>query len=569
MLARSTSSPPSSLPARGRSARDRTVSPPFLSPPFLPVALAALVLVAGCGFEEPAFDDLPAPGENDVALGTVDFPTSCSEQAQPPIEQGLLLLHHMMYVEAEEAFSEAVHAEESCAMAHWGVAMSRFQPFWGSASLDAGREAAQQAVAAQPPTERERLYVESALAFFEPPEATYGERLRAWESAKARLHDAFPDDPEAATLYALAHLSVAPDDPDRQDRAAEIVERVHALMPEHPGAIHYGIHIHDVDARVDDGLHYAHAYEDLAPSIPHALHMPSHLYVRTGDWEEVIEWNRRSADAALEHPAGDYISLHYPHALDYLAYAFLQLGQDDRALEVREELAERQGYEPHMASAYALAAIPARWYVERRDWAGAAELEPRVPADFPWDAYPAAEAMSWFARGLGAARTGDADGAARAGQRLAELESLLEEAGDAHWERQVRVQRWSVEAWRALAEGRTEEALDRMQAAAELEGSMEKHPITPGALQPAHELLGDLLVAMNQPADALEAYRASLSSWPRRYNTLLGAARSAEEAGRMEAAETYAAVFEELAAEAHPERERIETGEADGPAGSD
>ncbi len=536
-------------------ARVRTVHPLTL---LLSLALVPL-LAAACQ----APDEADPPSEADQVahahaadeLGEVHFPTSCSEAAQSELDHGLLMLHHMMYPQAREAFEAASRSEPDCAMAHWGIAMSRFQPFWGSAEIEAGRAAALEAVRLEPPTERERLHARAALAFFEAPEASYGERIRAWEAALAELHEAFPDDLEAATLFSLAHLSVDPADRGRQDRAGDILERAYRAMPEHPGAIHYAIHVHDVDALADDGVRFARAYEDLAPSIPHALHMPSHIYVRTGSWEEVIDWNRRSADAALEYPAGDYLSLHYPHALDYLMYGHLQKGQDEAAREVRDELLAREGYEPHLASAYALAAIPARWYVERRDWEGAAALEPRTPPEFDWDAYPAAEAMTWFARGLGAAKTGAADEAAEAEARLLALEARLREAGDGYWARRGEVQRRSVAAWRALAEGDEARAVEEMTAAAELEGGMEKHAITPGELQPAHELLGDLLVEVGRPAEALEAYERSLETWPRRYHTLLGAARAAEAAGLEERAVAHYRALAELAASADSDRE--------------
>lgn len=524
-----------------RSVDSRPRPPSRLAVPLLAgLALAA----AACG----APDTETADAGPD--LGTVEFPTSCSDAVQPSLERGLLLLHHMMYARAEETFVEAAETEEGCAMAHWGVAMARFQPFWGSADVEAGRAPAERAVALDPPTERERLYARAALAFYEDPDAGYAERIRSWEAAMEELRRGHPDDREAAALYALAHLSVGPDRPDRQDRAAGIVEEVHERMPRHPGAIHYAIHVHDVDGRAEDGVRFAEAYSDIAPSIPHSLHMPSHIYVRTGAWDRVIEWNRRSAAAALEHPAGEHVSLHYPHALDYLMYGHLQRGEDDEAARVLEELSSREGYQHHLGSAYALAAIPARWHVERRDWAGAADLEPRVPAAFPWDDFPAGEAMTHFARGLGSARSGDVEGARAAAGRLAELR----EAADGYWTRELEVQRRSVAAWAALADGRQQEAVEEMSAAAGQAAEMEKHPITPGSLQPAGELLGDLLLEVDRPAEALDAYEASLETWPRRYHSLLGAARAAERAGRDEAAARYYREFAELTADADPGR---------------
>jgi pentatricopeptide repeat protein len=312
----------------------------------LPLLLGALA-VALVGCEAPERE-----GGEDAAseLGTVTFPTSCSEEVQPDLERGLLLLHHMMYARAEETFLAAADAERECAIAHWGVAMARFQPLWGSADVEAGRTAAERAVELEPPTERERIYARAALAFYEDPDAAFSERVRSWEAAMEELHRNHSDDPEAASLYALAHLAVGPDQAERQERATAILEEIHDRMPRHPGAIHYAIHAHDVEGRGQDGVPFARAYREIAPSIPHSLHMPSHIYVRTGAWEQVIEWNRRSADAALEHPAGDRISLHYPHALDYLMYAYLQRGEHEEASGVLEELRSREGCRPHLAT---------------------------------------------------------------------------------------------------------------------------------------------------------------------------------------------------------------------------
>ncbi len=524
-----------------------------------PAVLALALLAFGCAPAEPPDDADPAAGQTagEETLGSVDFPTSCGADVQPVLEQGVALLHHMMYDDAERAFRAVAESEEDCAMAHWGIAMSRFQPFWGSADVPAGREAAERAVALEAPTERERAYARAALAFFEGEDVRYAERVRAWEEAMAELHEAFPDDREAAAFYALAHLSVAPGDPAHQERAASIVRAIHEEEPEHPGAVHYAIHVHDVEARADEGVHFARAYEDIAPSIPHALHMPSHIYVRLGGWDEVIDWNRRSADAALEHPAGEQISLHYPHAMDYLMYGYLQKGEDERARAVLEEIRSRENFQPHLATAYALAAIPARWHVERRDWAGAAELEVGVPEGFPWDRFPGAEAMSHFARGLGAVRSGAPDEARASLERLEALETAATEADDSYWARQIRVQKESLAAWIAFAEGRADEAVRLMTAAAELSGRMEKHPVTPGDLQPAYELLGDLLLELDRPGEALAAYERSLDTWPRRYHSLLGAARAAERAGQTADAARYYRELAELAEDASEDREGV------------
>ncbi|MFW5947153.1 MAG: hypothetical protein ACOCUW_01565 [Gemmatimonadota bacterium] len=518
---------------------------------FAAAVVAGAVALGACVGE--SVEDTGSAQESASELGTVEFPTSCSADVQPELERGLALLHHMMYEQARDVFEAAARTEEDCAMAHWGLAMSRFQPLWGSAQVDEGRAPAERAVALAS-TDRERAYAQAASAFFEGEDLRLAERIRSWESAMEELHRAHPDDLEAQALYGLAVLAVDPADREQQDAADALLRPVYEAMPRHPGAIHYSIHVHDVEGRAEEGAEFARVYDEIAPSVPHALHMPSHIYVRLGEWQNVIDWNIRSADAALDHPAGDRISHHYPHALDYLMYGYLQRGQDERAAEVLEDLRSREGYQRTFVSAYALAAIPARWHVERRDWDGAASLEPRVPETFPWDDFPAGEAMTWFARGLGAARTGDLDAAAAAEERLAELEAAARSADDEYWADRIQVQRGSVMAWRALAEGRTDRAVEEMERAAEIAAGQEKSPVTPGNLQPAHELLGDLLLEAERPAEALAAYERTLDTWPRRYHSLLGAARAAEEADG-EGAESYYRALAELAVDADPGRQ--------------
>ena len=548
---------------------DPTFSPSFpkarlspkalLSPKSLLSFVGLLVAVAACEPPQVDVQEEPEPPARHTAdIGDVHFPTSCSEEAQEELERGVALLHHMTYVGAEEAFSRAVALDGDCAVAHWGLAMAHFQPFWGDADIEGGRPHAQRAVEMEAPTERERAYAEAVFAFYRDPDASYPERVQAWEAAMEEVHRSFPEDQEAAAFYALAHLSSAPYDPDHQEHALSILEEIHQDEPRHPGAIHYAIHVHDVDARAEEGERFARAYEDIAPTVPHALHMPSHIYVRLGEWDEVIEWNRRSADAALEQPAGEYVSMHYVHALDYLMYGYLQKGQDGNAEAVLEELRSRSGFQPLFGTAYGLASVPARWHVERRDWAGAAALDPRVPETFPWDEFPESEAIGVYARGLGAARTGDTAEAAAAYERLEELEpAAQEEWGDDYWPRQIQVKRGGISAWVALAEGRTDEAVEEMRETAARADELEKSGVTPGDLQPAQELLGDLLMELDRPAEALEAYEASLAKWPGRYHTLLGAARAAEATGDEDLAHAYWEEFGDLTVDGDPEREGV------------
>lgn len=434
--------------------------------------------------------------------------------------------------------------------------MTRFQPLWGSAQVEEGRPAAERA-ASLASTDREEAYTRATLAFYDGEDLGLSERIRSWEAAMEEAYLALPGDGEIASLYALAHLAVDPTDPERQDRSDSILEALHEEMPHHPGTIHYAIHLHDVEERAEDGVPFARAYQDLAPTVPHALHMPSHIYVRLGRWEEVIDWNRQSAEAALEYPAGEHVSHHHAHALDYLVYGHLQRAEDDEARSVVEELLSRSDYQPTFVSAYALAAVPARWHVERRDWEGAAGLEAGVPEDFPWEEFPAAEALTRFARGIGAARSGDLEAAAAASARLEELEREARDEEDALWADRIRIQRLSVDAWRAEAEGDVDGALDLMREAVAMADDMEKDPVTPGALKPAEELLGDLLVEVERPEEALEAYEGSLATWPRRYQSYVGAARAAEAAGEDETAEMFYERLVELTADASALREGV------------
>lgn len=296
-----------------------------------------LLLVSGAGLAEAQVD-----AHAGHALGKVEFPTSCSPQAQAAFDRAVALLHHMTYPQAREAFERVAAADPRCAMAHWGVAMTLFQPLWPTrpkpAELQRGFEEAQEAEALHPPTERERLFVASVSAFFlEPASTDYWLRIRRWEQAAEKLYVAFPDDPEAATFYALAHLATAPSNTishAHQDRAAEILMRVYRRNPDHPGAMHYLVHANDAPGRERESLEITRRYEALAPRNPHALHMPTHIYTRLGDWDGVIRGNLKAAEAALEYPAGDHGELvwdEFPHAIEYLVYAYLQQGRDDAA----------------------------------------------------------------------------------------------------------------------------------------------------------------------------------------------------------------------------------------------
>ncbi|RPJ57816.1 MAG: hypothetical protein EHM23_19305 [Acidobacteria bacterium] len=484
------------------------------------------------------------------ALGTVDFPVSCSPQAQTDFNRGIALLHHMTYPEARRVFEQVGKADPKCAMAHWGVAMTLFQPLWPTRprpdELRLGWEAVRAANALKPPTERERLFVAAAEAFFREPESRdYWLRIRRWEVAMEKVHTAFPDDPEAAAFYSLAHLAVTP--PDRislqhSERAATLLLKVYERNPDHPGAMHYLVHANDAPGRERESLEIVRKYETVAPRNPHALHMPTHIYTRLGDWDAVIRGNLRAAEAALEHPAGDsrqFVWDEFPHAIEYLVYAHLQKGADEDAAAQMKRLLGTSRLEPTFKTAFHLSSIQARYALERHAWREAASLVPREPGTLDWDRFPWPEAVTWFARGLGAAHQGEVQEARQAVSRLNDLEGVAEKAGEQLFVRNIRVLRLAVGAWLAHFEQHRESSLALMKEAAELEASTPKHAVTPGPTLPAFELLGDLLMEHAQPKEALVAYRRSLELYPRRSNSLLGAARAARAGGGEVEARTF------------------------------
>jgi tetratricopeptide (TPR) repeat protein len=476
------------------------------------------------------------------ALGTVDFPISCSDQAQVEFNRAVALLHHMTYPQAREAFQKVATADSRCAMAHWGIAMTLFQPLWptrpGRGALQQGWEAVQKARALQPPTERERLFVEAAEAFFlEPASSDYWLRIRRWEEATGRVHASFPGDPEAAAFYALAHLATAPSDTitrAHSERAAGILMRVYERNPDHPGAMHYLVHANDVPGRERKSLEITRKYEAVAPRNPHALHMPTHIHTRLGDWNGVIQGNREAAEAALGIPAGDhgeFVWDEFPHAIEYLIYAYLQKGADDEASLQLKRLNATARLEPSFKTAFHLASTRTRYALERRAWNEAALLVPREPATLDWDRFAWPEAIVRFARGLGAAHLGNVTEARAAGKRLEELEGTTSKAGEDLFARSIQVLRLELDAWIAYREGQGEASVALMREAAKLEASTPKPAVTPGPTLPAPEMLGDLLMELNRPAEALASYEHSLQLYPRRFNGLLGAARAARALG--------------------------------------
>jgi tetratricopeptide (TPR) repeat protein len=483
-------------------------------------------------------------------LGRVHFPTSCKPAVQPTFDRAVALLYSFGYDEARRGFESVAAQDTACGMAHWGVAMTYYHPIWAAptpAEFAAGRAAAGTAAKIGGPTDRERRYIEAIGAFYQEDGRDHGTRANAYRMAMEKLTTEFPSDDEAQVFFALSLLGTAPAN-DRafaqQKRAAGILNRLLPKYPEHPGILHYIIHSFDVPQLATLALPAARAYAKVAPASPHALHMPSHIFTRLGLWDECITSNIDSAAAAKAlvaktHPGA--VSFDALHALDYLVYAYLQTGVDEKARSAVDEVVAATKFdEPNFAAAYAKVAAPARYALERRDWTAATALQ--LPGGLPWERFAYARGITYFANALGASRTGDVAKARTAVSELGALHAALVKQpppGPYDWAGQVESMRLAAAGWVAFAEGRKDEAVGQLTAAAEKEEAVGKHPVTPGAVLPARELLGDLLLEMKRPQDALTAYERSLAEAPRRFNSLAGAVRAAELAGDSARAKRY------------------------------
>ena len=506
------------------------------------VALSIATLVTGLWAGGAIAHDEPG------ALGQVRFPTSCSATVQPVFERGVALLHSFWYEEALKTFTSVTTTEPGCAMGYWGMAMSVYYPLWqppSEAMLAKGRAALDRAAALNA-TPREKDYVAALATFYrDSDKLDHRTRAVAYEKAMEQLAARYPEDREASVFYALALDATAPPTDKtyaNQLKAAAILEKVFAVEPNHPGVAHYIIHSYDAAPLATRSLTAARSYSKIAPAVPHALHMPSHIFTRLGLWQESIDSNLASAEAGKAYVAkqgGTFAWDQSLHAQDYLAYGYLQTGRDVAARRVVEELSEYRKAEPEsLAAAYALVAVPARYALERRSWSEAAALTMPAMA-FPWARYPWAEAIVAYTHSLGAARTGGVAAAEKDVERLAALRDTLVQAKNKYWADQVEVQRRAAAAFVARAKGEQNEALTLMRSAVDLEGTMDKHPVTPAAVVPTRELLGDMLLEMNKPGDALKAYEATLVEEPNRFRSLYGAGRAAERAGDPARARTF------------------------------
>jgi hypothetical protein len=498
------------------------------------------------------------------SVGKISFTVSTSEAGQNQFNHALAMLHHMMYDHAEKEFKALAETDPNCSMAYWGIAMSAFHPLWHAPTkedLKKGFEAVEKAKSLNPPSKREQDYIKAIEAIYKDWEKTeYPSRLANWVTAQENLFKTYPEDIDAGAFYALSLLASAPKEDktfSNQKKAGMLLEELHAKAPEHPGLFHYIIHAYDNPVLAERAVDVARAYDKLAPDVAHALHMPSHIFVRLGLWSDAIDWNIRSAASAKKNSLNNVTSLHYPHALDYLMYSYLQKCEDQKAKETLAKVNAPENYEDNLASAYGIAASQARFVLERKQWKEASELPLRTHTEFAWDKYPFAEAITYFARGLGAARIDNTSAAKNSVKKLDELYENTLTLKQNYWAILVDAQRIAVNAWIAFSEGNKEEALRLMEKAADIEDSVDKHPVTPGAVLPARELLGDMLVLLEKPADALKAYDMSLKVSPNRFYSVYGAGYAAQLAGDLDKAKSYYASLKKLTSEADTERTEI------------
>ena len=506
-------------------------------------------------------------------LGKVNFTISCSASAQKLFNYAVAWLHSFEYDEAEKRFKQVTTTDQKCGMGYWGIAMSHYHPIWApptSADLQKGEAAAVRATSLGARTKREGDYI-AAIAVFYKDANKLDHRARAfayWEAMK-RLYQRYPKDREAAVFYALTLISTGMMVNDKsyanEQKAVVILNQVLAAEPDHPGVAHYIIHGYDYPQLANLALPAARSYAKIAPGSAHALHMPSHIFTRLGLWDESIGSNLNSEASAKAYAVKNHVAGAWDqqlHAMDYLVYAYLQGAQDKKAWGVVEELKQIRKAEPEtFAAAYAISAIPARYALERHRWNEAAKLElvPNVWAEFPWQSYRWAEAHVHFARAVGAARSGNPASARLDLEKLTAIrQSLPAITGAYDWGTQVEIQIQAATAWLSFAEGKKDEALRMLRAAADLEDKTDKHPVTPGVIIPAREQLGDMLLQMGRPEQALIEFEAALQITPNRFNGLSGAARAAELSGDKKKATDYYRQLVKLCVQADRTRPELE-----------
>jgi len=539
------------------------------------------LLVAGLTALDAETSVVPEPGDLRAA-GTVDFKVSGAPEMRSEFIRGVALLHSFFYEEARRIFTSVAEQDPNCAMAQWGIAMTWWHPIWTPPTSDemrAGKAAIEKAMAMKAGTDLERGFITALNSYYNTPDSpTAGlvgqschgpvgapDRVVAYEKAMRQLSEKYPDDFEAQTFYAFAILALGYATPTdttlaKQLQAAALLEKLWKKNPNHPGVTHYLIHSYDYPALAERGLAAARSYGSIAPWVPHALHMPSHIFTRLGMWEESITANRSSADASRAYAAMrhcDATEAEELHALDYMAYSYLQEGQDAKAKEIVDFAATVRKTNPELefSGAYSLAAIPSRYALERNAWSDAAALQ--IPAVPHWSSFPFMEALVEYAHALGRAHTGDLDGARKAMDRMRQLRDATWDSKFDYFKRQLDQQMEAASAWVAYGENKREDAVSILRRAADAEDILGKHPVSPGALVPAREQLGDLLLALDRPKEAQQEFEAALKIYPGRFRGLYGAAQAAEQIGEKEKANHFYAKLIQQTAKADGSRREL------------
>ena len=505
----------------------------------------------------------PEPGDL-RGVGKVAFPITCAPDVQTDFARGVALLHSFFYEEARRVFTSVAERDPKCAMAQWGIAMTWWHPIWTPPTPDemrAGNAAIEKAMSMKTGTNRESGFITALNTYYNVPDSSSAapvgqschgpvgprDRVVAYEKAMRQLRDKYPDDFEVQTFYAFAVLSVGYATPNdttlsKQLEAAVILEKLWKQNRNHPGVVHYLIHSYDYPQFAERGLTAAQTYDSIAPWVPHALHMPSHIFTRLGMWDESIAANRASAEASRAYAAmrhRDATEAEELHALDYMAYSYLQEAQDTEAKKIVGFAAKVRKTNPELEfiAAYALAAIPTRYAFERNDWAAAANLAiPNVPH---WSSFPFMEAFIEYGHALGRAHTGDLNGARKAIARMQQLRDATKDPKFDYFKSHLDLQMQAASAWVAAAEGKKTEAIGMLRQAADSEDILGKPPVSPGAFVPIREQLGTFLLETGQPKEARREFEAALKIYPGRFRGLYGAAQAAELAGDNEGAGRY------------------------------
>jgi tetratricopeptide (TPR) repeat protein len=512
----------------------------------------------------------PEPGDL-RGVGQVRFPITCAPEVQSDFARGVALLHSFFYEEARRVFTSVAERDPKCAMAQWGIAMTWWHPIWTPPTpeeMRAGKAAIEKAMSMKAGTDRERGFITALNTYYNTSDTStagpvgqschgpLGPRARvvAYEEAMRELRDKYPDDFEVQTFYAFAVLSMGyamPNDTSlsKQLEAAATLEKLWKQNPNHPGVVHYLIHCYDYPQLAQRGLAAAKAYDSIAPWVPHALHMPSHIFTRLGMWDESIAANRASAEASRAYARmrhRDATEAEELHALDYLAYSYLQEARDDEAKKIVELAAKVRKTNPELefSAAYALAAIPTRYAFERNDWAAAATLTiPNLPH---WASFPFMEALVEYGHALGRAHTGDLDGARNAIARMQQLREATKDPKFDYFKSHLDLQMQAASAWVAAGDGNRDKAVEMLRRGADSEDILGKHPVSPGAFVPIREQLGSLLLELEQPKEAQQEFEAALKIYPGRFRGLYGAAQAAEQTGDNANANRY---YKKLAAQ--------------------